>query len=294
MMSAMTAALEFDNVSFRYPGAAGLALEGVSLRVEPGERLGVLGPNGGGKSTLLKIALGLLAGYGGVVRVEGRTPAEARRRGVIGYVAQRAEAELSMPLSVEEVVMLGATWRLPAWRRVPAEVRAHARAMMELVGVAELRDRAVGKLSGGQLQRALIARALAARPRLLVLDEPTVGIDAAGQRMFADLLARVHGELKVTTVVVSHDLRAVAAGSDRVACLARRLHSHGSPAGLTPQVLAEVFSHDVAGIAGLAGPVHLHVHGGERCGECGPEAGGAGGGAGAVGVPLRVDRGGGA
>lgn len=272
--------VELRHVTFTYPGAAAPALEDVSLRVEPGERLGILGPNGGGKSTLLKLVLGLLSSDDpraaspngsakGTVTVCGMTAAAARRAGVVGYVPQRADAELSMPLSVREVVMLGAAWRCAPWRRVDVATRERVDRMIRLVGASEFAERPIGKLSGGQLQRAMIARALAAQVKILALDEPLVGIDAVGQKAFAELLARVHGELGLTILIVSHDLRAIIAGSDRVACLARRLHSHTSPQGLTPQVLAELFSHDVAGLMAAGGALegmHVHAHGaGEAC-----------------------------
>ncbi len=259
------AAVEFRGVGFSYPDNPKPALEAISLRVEPGERLGILGPNGGGKSTLLKIALGLLRGYRGEVRVFGEDPDRARRDGLVGYVPQHQDIERAFPISVRQAVTLGAAWRTAPWRGVPREARERVAHMLALVGAESFADRPVGKLSGGQLQRAMIARALAARPRILVLDEPTVGIDAAGQRMFAELLERVHAELKITILIVSHDLRAIVAGCDRVACLARRLHSHTAPAGLTPQILAEVFSHDVAGWGGLVGNVHLHAHREDEC-----------------------------
>ncbi|MGQ0629310.1 MAG: metal ABC transporter ATP-binding protein [Phycisphaerales bacterium] len=268
----MGLAVELENLTFRYPGAESAALEGVSLRVEAGERLGILGPNGGGKSTLLKLVMGLLTGHAGRILVHGVLPADARRAGIIGYVPQRPETVSAMPLCVRQMVTLGAAWRVPGWRRVPAALRERAERMLHLTGAAPYADRPIGKLSGGQFQRAMIARALAAEPSILVLDEPTVGIDAAGQAMFADLLGRVHAELRLTVLIVSHDLRAIAAGSDRVACLARRLHSHGSPAGLTPAVLAEVFSHDIAGIAGLTGPVHVDAHSAADCPACGHDA----------------------
>lgn len=267
------AAVEYESVSFTYPGAEAPALERVSLRVDAGERLGILGPNGGGKSTLLKLTLGLLTGYAGSIRVLGRTPEEARRAGLVGYVPQRTEAELGFPISVREMVMLAAAWRVSPWRGVPRATRERVGRTLELVGAGDYADRAVGKLSGGQLQRAMIARALCAGaagdgggggPRILALDEPAVGIDASGQQRFAELLGRVHRELGVTILTVSHDLRAIIAGSDRVACLARRLHSHTSPEGLTPQVLGELFSHDVIGV--LPG-VHVHAHAAADCPE---------------------------
>lgn len=259
-------AVEFDAVTFAYPGSRAPALEEVSLRVESGERLGILGPNGGGKSTLLKLLLGLLTPDRGTIRVLGLSPREAQRSGAIGYVPQRAEIEMAMPLSVRDVVTLGAAWRSSPFRRVPREVRDRVDRLLGLVGASDFADRPIGGLSGGQLQRAMIARALSTNARVLALDEPTVGIDAVGQERFAELLTTIHDELGVTILVVSHDLRAIAAGSDRVACLARRLHSHTSPKGLTPQVLAEVFSHDVAGLTGAYAGMHVHAHGpGEAC-----------------------------
>lgn len=259
-------AVEFDDLTFAYPGAAAPALERVTLRVAPAERLGILGPNGGGKSTLMKLMLGLLtprdAGkLTGSVRVMGMSPEQARRAGVVGYVPQKTALEAAMPLSVREAVTLGAAWRSSPLGPVPRSIKDRVERMLSVVGATAFADRPIGRLSGGQLQRAMIARALAADAKILALDEPTVGIDPAGQQMFADLLASIHRELKVTILVVSHDLRAIIAGSDRIACLARRLHSHTSPQGLTPQILAEVFSHDViGGVSSLAG-THVHAHG---------------------------------
>lgn len=280
-------AVELDGVCFTYPGGSAMAVQGVSLRVMPGERLGILGPNGGGKTTLLKLILGLERPQSGRVRVGGLTPIEARKRGLLGYVPQRTEAELGFPMSVRQVVALGATWRMWPWQRVGPTVESRIERAIELVGAGGFASRPIGELSGGQLQRVMIARALAGLGSgvgsgggLLVLDEPTVGIDAAGQQQFAELLSVVHRAAAsgaggpLTILIVSHDIRAVAAGSDRVACLSRTLHYHDSPSGLTPQVLAEVFSHDVAGLVGLGGlpgagalaGMHVHAHGpGEAC-----------------------------
>jgi zinc transport system ATP-binding protein len=267
-------AVEYESVSFAYGGPDGSSravLQNITLAVRTGERLGILGPNGGGKSTLLKLTLGLLRPHAGSVRVFGVPPEEARRRRLIGYVPQRIEAELAFPFSVRQVAQMGVALSASPMARLPREVRAAADEALELVGAASLADRPIGKLSGGQLQRVMIARALAARPRLLLLDEPTVGIDIAGQQRFSELLRTLHERLGLTTVVVSHDIRTIAAGSDRVACLSRTLHSHTAPEGLTPAVLAEVFSHDVAAIFGdvhidahlareCPDPAHLHVH----------------------------------
>lgn len=266
------AAVEYRSITYRYPGAAAVALDNVTLRVERGERLGILGPNGAGKSTLLKLTLGLLPLQTGSLTIFGRTPEQARRDGVIGYLPQRAECELRFPLSVRQVVGMGAAWRTPAWRGVPKQKRELIDHCLHLVAAGDLAERPIGRLSGGQLQRVLIARALAAHPKILVLDEPTVGIDAPGQRRFAEMLERVHRELGLTILIVSHNLRAIAAGCDRVACLARRLHSHVAPQGLTPEVLGQLFSHDVEG---LFGEMHVHAHAAGDGSCCGHEHGAA-------------------
>ena len=255
-------ALEFENVSFGYAKQQGLAVERVSLRVPSRERLGVLGPNGGGKTTLLKLALGLLKPTRGAIRIFGEAPAEARSSGLIGYVPQRSESERSFPLSVLQVTLQALSLRVPAWKPLPESARANAEGMLRLVGLEDMRDAPIKRLSGGQYQRMLIARALAPSPRLLLLDEPTVGIDVSGQAKFADLLQELHEQLDLTIIVVSHDLRAIAAGCDRVACLSRTLHTHTAPQGLTPDVLAEVFRHDVSAVFG---DVHVDAHLASEC-----------------------------
>lgn len=264
-------AVTYRGVTFRYGRGAVDALgradvpvvQNITLDVREGERLGILGPNGGGKSTLLKLTLGLLTGYEGQIRVFGLSPEQARRRRMIGYVPQRVEAELDFPLTVRQVVALPASLSLRAWERIPPALDRHIDECLGVVGMLERSRTPIGRLSGGQVQRVMIARALACSPRILVLDEPTVGIDVAGQQQFAALLERLHAEMGLTIVVVSHDLRTVAAGCDRVACLSRTLHSHTAPQGLTPAVLAEVFRHDVAAIFGS--DLHVHAHKAAAC-----------------------------
>lgn len=240
------------------------ALKDITISVRVGERLGILGPNGGGKSTLVKLILGLLPCQTGELSVFGVPPHEARKKGLIGYVPQRVEAELAFPLSVRQVVAMSAQRGLMPWMRVDRARHDAIENAIEVVGLSSVADRAIGKLSGGQLQRAMIARALAGRPRILFLDEPTVGIDVGGQQRFAELLDSLHTKLGLTIVIVSHDIRVIAAGCDRVACLSRTLHFHDTPQGLTPKVLAEVFRHDVAGIFG---DVHVAAH---VAGSCPP------------------------
>lgn len=265
----MNVAVAYEHVTFSYNGAAtgddrSPVLEDVTLNVGEGERLGVLGPNGGGKSTLIKLTLGLFTGYEGRISVFGLSPHEARRRRLIGYVPQRSEAELAFPLSARQVIELGVSLGVAPWRAIPPDRRAAVEDALKMTGVDSFADQPIGRLSGGQVQRVMVARALALRPRLLLLDEPTVGIDPAGQQQFAQFLGSLVRQWGLTVIVVSHDLRTIAAGCDRVACLSRTLHSHTAPAGLTPQVLAEVFRHDVAAVFG---DLHVDAHAATSCAD---------------------------
>lgn len=194
-----TDAVCLDHVSYTYPAALGgsphSALRDVSMHIEQGCSLGIIGPNGAGKTTLLKIVLGLLEGYSGTITVAGMSPREACRRGdVIGYVPQRHEAEWRFPLSARQVVRMGLVGRTGLLRWHSREDLEYVDRIMDRVGMSDLRHKTIGDLSGGQQQRLFIARALAARPKLLVLDEPMVGIDEAGQRQFVAEQAVVTGQ----------------------------------------------------------------------------------------------------
>lgn len=255
-------AISFKGVSYTYPSGLDAAVESVSLEVQPGERLGILGPNGGGKTTLIRLLIGLLSPSHGSIRVFGESPAEARRHGAVAYVAQRLEAELTFPMRAEQVVRMGALRGLGPFERLSGERLQLVERAIEVTGVGPFATNPIGTLSGGQVQRVMIARALAANPRILVLDEPTIGVDPAGQIQFSRLLKSARDRFSLTIVIVSHDVKAIAAGCDRVACLSRTLHSHIAPSGLTPQVLAEVFQHDVAA---FFGDVHVDAHTAAEC-----------------------------
>lgn len=244
-------AIECCSVSYSYD-RRGSAIEDVSLSVARGELLAVVGPNGGGKTTFVNLLMGFLRPTKGEVRILGGSPLRARRAGQIGYVPQRSTAERGFPISVEQMVALGAD-------------RARAHAALDLVNAGELANKHVGALSGGQFQRALIARALAMEPEILLLDEPAVGIDAKGQAEFAQILKRIREERSLALVLVSHDLRTIATGGascDRVACLRRSLHFHDAPGGLTPGILGEVFRHDLEWVFG---DVHVDAHHASEC-----------------------------
>jgi zinc transport system ATP-binding protein len=212
--------IELQDVSFAYNGVP--ALEDVSLVIEEGDFLGLVGPNGGGKSTLLRIVLGLLAPDSGRVSVLGESP--VRARGAIGYVPQFAGFRRDFPVTVEETVLLGRLGKTRALFGYGAQDRAVARRSMEETGVADLRDRPIRTLSGGQLQRVLIARALACEPRILLLDEPTANIDLRAEVDIFDLLKLLNA--RMTIVVVSHDIGFISQYVTLVACLNRTLLCH--------------------------------------------------------------------
>ncbi len=263
----MVPAVEIDHVSYTYPASGFdasplLAIDDVNFTIDEHTKLGVLGPNGGGKSTLIKLILGMIKPTSGTIRVFGRSPIEAREQGLIGYLPQRIEADRDWPISVEQVVALGRACRIKPWKKLAVDDRQAINRAIELVDLADLAHRPIGGLSGGQLQRVMIARAIAGNPKLLVLDEPTVGVDIAGQQRFGELIETLHKELDLTVVVVSHDMRAIAAVADRIACLSRTLHFHDTAQGLTPAVLAQVFAHDVAGVFG---DIHIDAHLADDC-----------------------------
>ncbi|MFN8223424.1 MAG: metal ABC transporter ATP-binding protein [Gaiellales bacterium] len=200
-------AVSFDAVSFSYPGGPP-ALEDVSLDVGAGEFVGIAGPNGGGKTTLLRLALGLERPAAGRVWRFGR-PAGARGGPRIGYLPQRAHVALASPVTVREVVTAGRIAVRGPLGPLRAVDRERVTAAIDRVGLSSRVDAPLRTLSGGLQQRAFIAKAIAAEPSLLALDEPTTGVDAASQDSLAALLDELRQELGVTILYVSHEFGAV-------------------------------------------------------------------------------------
>jgi zinc transport system ATP-binding protein len=243
----VNAALAFQGVSFGY-GEGPDAVHEVSLEVGPHELIGLIGPNGGGKSTLLKLAAGLLKPRTGVVSVFGRPPHEARDE--IGYVPQFALFPRDFPITVAQAVLLGRLGRGLGLRWSAADRAAAARAIEE-TELGSLAARPLSALSGGELQRVLIARALAAEPRLLLLDEPTSNLDQRAEEDIFALLAKLADRMAV--VLVSHDVGFVTGFVQRVACISRTLICHGT-SELTGEVINELYGHPVRAVH------HAHHH----------------------------------
>jgi len=236
--------VEVDAVSFAF--ADTLVLDGVTFTVRAGQFVALTGPNGSGKSTLIRILLGALTPSAGRVEILGATPSALGDRWRIGYVPQRPVVADLLPATVADIVAAGRLARRGWWRRPTAADRAAVTAALDTVALGDLRDRRLSELSGGQQQRAFIAKALAAEPELLVLDEPTAGVDEESQRRFRDAVvsARDGGG---TVLLVSHELGAVAADLDRVLLLRHgRIDFDGSPDDLAAKGVAlGVHAHDL-------------------------------------------------
>jgi zinc transport system ATP-binding protein len=224
-----------------------VVLDSVSLTVQKGEFTAVIGPNGAGKTTLLKVILGLIRPDSGTVSVFGACPQElGADRAKMGYVPQIMAIDLNFPITVFETALMGAYGRVGVGRRPKAKDRESAFAALEKVGIVDLKDRPIARLSGGQRQRTFIARALAGEPELLLLDEPTTGVDVETTGSLFDLLKTLKGD-GVTIMMVSHDVSVVAAYLDTLACLNRSLVAHGMPEEVvTSDALRHMYGCDVA------------------------------------------------
>jgi zinc transport system ATP-binding protein len=206
--------LEFDQVTFGYGRIP--VLREVSLRIAEREFVALVGANGAGKTTLLRLALGLLRPTHGTVRLFGTPLDRFGDWSRIGYVPQRAAAAVTLPVSVTEAVETGLASQLGLLRRPSAAQRARVAHVLDLLGLAALRHEPVQRLSGGQQQRALIARALVTNPRLLVLDEPTTGVDAEARGILRESLEHLVDVEGVAVAYVSHDPEGFAGLADRV------------------------------------------------------------------------------
>lgn len=235
-MSAAEPVIEISGLDVALGGQ--LVLENIDMRVERGDFMALLGPSGGGKTTLLRVLLGLLTPDRGRVSILGQPPEKARGR--IGYVAQHASFDRDFPITGLDIVRMG--------RLGKPDDDERCRAALQRLGISEMAARQVGTLSGGQLQRVLIARALAMEPDVLLLDEPTAALDIQNAAAFYDLLGELSAE--VTLILSTHDVMGVSTRVGSIACLNRTLTMHG-PGELPAQSLAELYGC----------PVELVAHG---------------------------------
>jgi zinc transport system ATP-binding protein len=243
-------AIDIRALNFSY--ASEPTLSGIDLQVAEGEFLGLVGPNAGGKSTLLKLILGLLQPQSGSIKVLGRAPGAASR--LLGYVPQYPSFPRDFPIPVEQVVELGRLglvqkdggWDALRPGRVSGADRDAVRRSLDEVEAGDIAKRQIGSLSGGQLQRVLLARALVSEPRIMILDEPTANIDQRMESEIFDLLKTLNA--RMTILVVSHDVAFISRYVGRVACIDRTLVCHNTDA-IDGNTIQELYGEHVRVIA---------------------------------------------
>lgn len=237
-----TEAITLNNISAKYQKTP--ILEEIDLTIHERDFVGLIGPNGGGKTTLFKVLLGLIKPYQGTVKIFGKPVIKGRR--YIGYVPQLLELDHEFPICVADVVRMGRLGRRRLLQRYTPKDEAVVNRTLDQVGMLALRDRPVGELSGGQRQRVYIARALASEPRILLLDEPTASVDPQRQTSIYELLKELNEF--ITILIISHDIGAISAYVKTVGCLNRRLFFHGDPP-LSTQVIQQTYQCPVELIA---------------------------------------------
>lgn len=244
--------VELKHVSFAYSDEE--VLQDINLNIHQGDFLGVIGPNGGGKTTLLKIILGLLKPTAGVVRMFGQDLGDFHDWKRIGYVPQKAtDFDPAFPATAREIVAMGRYAQRGLFHFLTKYDHAVVDKALDQVEMRPYQNRIIGDLSGGQQQRVFIARALASEPEVILLDEPTVGVDQKTQEDFYSLLGKLNRDLSLTLVLISHDIDVVASQATEIAWINRRLIYYGSPEEL-------VRENSVADLYGQGVKIILHEH----------------------------------
>jgi zinc transport system ATP-binding protein len=238
-------AIEIKNLIIRINGKE--VLKDINFSLDEGKFIGIVGPNAGGKTTLLRTILGFIKPTSGEIHVFGKQPEDILKTGnIFGYLPQNLKVAQNFPIRVIDVVMMGRYGRIGLFRWPGEEDKKKAIEYLSIMGIEELKNVPFGQLSGGQQQRASIARALAGEPKILVLDEPNTGIDVIGQGDFYHLLNGLQKKFNITIVMASHDIGAITAYVDEIACLNNTLHYHGNPLGaLNESVLTELYGKNV-------------------------------------------------
>lgn len=246
MSNSEAAIIHFDHATFGFPGV--VALKDITLSIGAGEFVGVIGPNGSGKTTLCRAVLGLMAPLEGHLHIFDCACNELRchHRAQIGYLPQKGVVDRNFPVTVFETVMMGRYGALGLLKRPAARDREVVMEALAHVGMESHRDTALGHLSGGQQQRVFIARALAQQPKVLLLDEPTTGLDITTQHNVIELVQHLHEELRLTVLLITHDINMIRSRVDRLVLLKTRLYASGPPGDvLKPDILRQVYGKDL-------------------------------------------------
>ena len=230
----MKEAINFNNVNFNFDSAT--VLEDVSFVINSGDFISILGPNGGGKTTMAKLMLGIYTPNSGKVLIQGKSPRQTRD--IIGYVPQYSLFDPNFPVSVMDVVLMGRINNFSI--RYSKNDKEKAEKAMEDVGINDLRSKPYSDLSGGQRQRVLIARAIATDPQILLLDEPTANVDAAVEYKMSAMLGKL--QKTMTILLITHDLGFVSELVNKVVCVNKKVHIHPT-SGITEEHIRELY-HD--------------------------------------------------
>jgi len=233
--------IELDNICFSYTKEE--VIKDVSLQIHKGDYVGIIGPNGGGKSTLLKLMLGILKPSDGTIRLFSAPQENFKDWSKVGYVPQKTNIENNFPIKVEEAVSMGRFGKRGLFHFLNAKDKEKTRLALKQVDMLEFKDRQISDLSGGQQQRVFIARALASEPEIIFLDEPTVGVDIKTQKQFYALLRKLNKEMNLTLILVSHELDVVAHEATEIAYINRNLVYYGDPA----EFLKGEYFHELIG-----------------------------------------------
>ncbi|WP_421379884.1 metal ABC transporter ATP-binding protein [Bacillus salacetis] len=239
--------IDINHVSFRYDKET--VLEDINLSIPKGAFLGIVGPNGSGKSTLLKLILGLLKAKDGEIYLFGQSQPKFKDWDRIGYVSQKANSfNTGFPATVREVVSSGLTKKIGLFKMIGKKHADQINKAIESVGMSAFSSRNIGELSGGQQQRVFIARALVSKPEVLILDEPTVGVDSKNVQAFYEMLEHLNKDLGITLLLVTHDIGTISNKVTHVACLNKQLHFHGNTQefeNLRESELSGIYGHEV-------------------------------------------------
>ncbi|UCH81597.1 MAG: metal ABC transporter ATP-binding protein [Nitrospiraceae bacterium] len=239
-------ALSVDNLCVTVSGRH--LLENITFSVKQGRVVAIIGPNGAGKTTLVRAILGLIPYQQGSVLIYGLPAGDGELSSRVGYVPQKLEFDRSFPLTVSELLhfTVPPAFSFPFHKRKHED--EHIVRLLEIVGAQDLKDRNIGGLSGGELQRVMIAKAIVNDPGILFLDEPSSGVDIEGQERFHDLVMRLNKEHDLTVILISHDLNVVYRFADDVLCLNRKLVCSGKPAEtLTDEVIKSIYGEMMGG-----------------------------------------------
>ncbi|HOO75597.1 MAG: metal ABC transporter ATP-binding protein [Thermotogae bacterium] len=224
-----------------------LILKNINFEISKKDFVGIIGPNGAGKSTLIKILLGEIEGYTGDVEI----------RGKIGYVPQHDFIDKTFPISALEVVLMGLYKETGILRRFKKEHINRALEVMKILEIDKLKNRKVGKLSGGEYQRLMLSRALVSGPDILILDEPEAGVDKKGQKLFYNLMKKLNEEQGITVILVSHDISMIFSETNKVMCLNRTLHCHKNTSEMNRDDFKKIYSDSLEMLVHIDEPLKV-------------------------------------